>query len=165
VTRLFVAVWPSEDVLQRLDDLPRPRDPGVRWVPRENQHITLRFLGDAEEDEVADRLEQVVVPGAVARLGPAIDVLAERTLVVPVGGLDELAATVLRHTRDLGTARTPRRFVGHLSVARLARRARPARSVGLRVEATFTVEEIALVASTLRDTGAEYETLGRWPIG
>jgi RNA 2',3'-cyclic 3'-phosphodiesterase len=162
VIRLFVAVWPSEEVLEELDDLPRPRDPGVRWVPRENQHITLRFLGDADEDEVAAQLEHAVLPAAVARLGPAVDVLAERTLMVPVGGLDELAEAVQRHTRGLGTSR-PRRFVGHLSVARLARGARPERSVGLRVEATFAVEEVALVASTLHERGAEYETLRRWP--
>ena len=62
MTRLFVAVWPPDHVIELLDDVERPRDPGVKWVPVENLHITLRFLGDADVDEVADHLDQVLLP-------------------------------------------------------------------------------------------------------
>ena len=161
--RLFVAVWPPDDVLDRLHDHERPRDQGVRWLPVENLHVTLRFLGDADVDEVADALDQVQFPAATARLGPAIDVLAERSLVLPVTGVDDLAQVVRSATSALGTERDRRRFVGHLTVARLARRARPSRSAGRPFDARFDVTDVALVASTLTDTGAVYETVATWP--
>ena len=163
MTRLFVAIWPPDDVLERFADVERPKDPGVKWVPQENLHITLRFLGDADVDEVSDRLDQVLLPAATAVLGPAFDLLGERSLVTPVAGVDELAGVVQQAVRGLGSERERPRFQGHVTVARLARRARPHRSAGRRFETSFDVTEVALVASTLRDTGAVYETVGTWP--
>ncbi len=163
MARLFVAIWPPDDVLDRLADMERPKDQGVKWVPQENLHITLRFLGDADVDEVIDRLDPVLLPAATAVVGPAFDLLGERSLVSPVAGVDELAAVVQQALRGLGTERERKRFQGHITVARLARRARPNRSAGRRFDATFDVDEVALVASTLRDTGAVYETVATWP--
>ncbi len=163
MTRLFVAVWPPERVLEQLNDLERPRDQGVKWVRPENLHITLRFLGDADVDEVTDALDHVALPRAMARLGPSIDVLAERSLVVPVAGVDDVADVARTATRGLGTERDRRRFVGHLTVARLARRARPSRSAGRLFETSFEVDEVALVDSTLTPEGAVYETVAYWP--
>jgi 2'-5' RNA ligase len=163
MTRLFVAIWPPDDVLDALADIERPRDQGVTWVPRENLHITLRFLGDADVDEVTARLDDVHLPAATAVVGPAFDLLGERSLISPVAGVDDLAAVVRQAVRGLGTERERPRFQGHITVARLARRSRPHRSAGRRFDATFAVTEVALVASTLRDTGAVYETLATWP--
>jgi 2'-5' RNA ligase len=163
MTRLFVAIWPPDEVLERLADVERPRDQGVRWVPQENLHITLRFLGDAEVDEVVARLDEVDLPTATAVVGPAFDLLGERSLISPVVGVDDLAAVVRDALRGLGTERERKRFRGHITVARLARHARPRRSAGRRFDASFEVTEVALVASTLRDTGAVYETVATWP--
>lgn len=163
MTRLFLAIWPPDDVLDRLADMERPKDQGVRWVPQENLHITLRFLGDADETEVVDRLDEVLLPAATAVVGPAFDLLGERSLITPVAGVDDLAAVVQRAVRGLGTEPERRRFQGHITVARLGRNARPRRSAGRRFDATFDVTEVALVESTLRDTGAVYETVATWP--
>jgi 2'-5' RNA ligase len=163
VTRLFVAVWPSDDVCTQLEDLERPKDPGVKWVPADNLHVTLRFLGDADIDEVSDRLGDVTLPRVTARVGPANDVFAERSLILPVAGVDELAAVVVRATRGLGTERERAHYLGHITLARLARGARPNRSVGARFTAEFEVDEVALVASTLTPSGAQYDTVGTWP--
>ncbi|HUS43093.1 MAG TPA: RNA 2',3'-cyclic phosphodiesterase [Ilumatobacteraceae bacterium] len=163
MTRLFVAVWPPERVIELLADLERPRDQGVKWVPIENLHITMRFLGDADIDEVRDRLDQVLLPAATAVLGPAFDFLGERSLITPVTGVDDLAAVVQQAVRGLGTERERTRFQGHVTVARLTRNARPTRSAGRPFEASFDVDEVALVASTLTDAGAVYETVATWP--
>ena len=109
------------------------------------------------------RLADVNLPAATAVVGPAFDLLGERSLISPVAGVDELADVVRRALRGLGTERERPRFQGHITVARLARRARPYRSAGRRFDATFDVTEVALVASTLRDTGAVYETVATWP--
>ncbi len=163
MARLFVAIWPPDDVLDRLADIERPKDQGVKWVPQENLHITLRFLGDADEDDVAARLDETLLPAASAVVGPAFDLLGERSLISPVAGVDELADAVRQALRGLGTEPERRRFQGHITVARLARRARPRRSAGRRFDATFAVTEVALVSSTLLDTGAVYETIATWP--
>jgi 2'-5' RNA ligase len=163
VTRLFVAIWPPEEVLERLADIERPKDPGVKWVPIENLHITVRFLGDADIDEAIERLDDVFLPRAAAVVGPALDLRAERSIMLPVAGVDDLAGVVEQAVRGVGTANERRRFVGHLTLARLAKRARPDRSVGRLFDASFEVGEIALVASTLADSGSVYETVETWP--
>ena len=43
--RLFVAAWPPPDVADAIAALPRPVEPGVRYTPREQWHVTLLFLG------------------------------------------------------------------------------------------------------------------------
>lgn len=163
MTRLFVAVWPPEHVVTALGDVERPRDPGVKWVAPENLHVTLRFLGDADDHEVIERLDEVLLPATQTVLGPAFDVLGEHSIVLPAAGLDDLAHVVRRALRGVGTASERRRFVGHVTLARLGRRARPHRSVGTPFTSEFDVTEVALVTSTLRETGAEYETLATWP--
>jgi RNA 2',3'-cyclic 3'-phosphodiesterase len=164
MTRLFVTVWPPDELIARLAAADRPRDQGVNWTPQENLHVTLRFLGEADPDEVIARLDGATLPAATAVVGPAIDVMRERALVLPVAGVDELAAEVHRSLRGIGTEPERRRFVGHITVARLARGARPERSIGRRFDATFTVEEVALVESTLTPDGAVYETIATWPV-
>jgi 2'-5' RNA ligase len=83
--------------------------------------------------------------------------------MLPVAGVDDLAEVVEQAMHGVGSANERRRFVGHLTLARLGKKARPDRSVGRLFEASFEVDEIALVASTLRDTGAVYETVETWP--
>ena len=162
--RLFVAVWPPEEVVAELTHLHRKDQRGVRFVPPDNWHVTLRFLGDASAAEVIAALDRTPLPPALARLGPAVDVLAERALVVPVGGLDDLAAAVIGATPDIGEP-ARKRFVGHLTVARLKPHVPKPRALGALVAAAFDVEEIALVQSRLDADGARYETLETWPVG
>jgi 2'-5' RNA ligase len=50
--RLFLAVRPPEDVVAELMSLRRKDQRGVRFVRPEQWHVTLRFLGDADIDEV-----------------------------------------------------------------------------------------------------------------
>jgi 2'-5' RNA ligase len=164
VARLFVAVWPPDDVLEPLRALGRKDRRGVRFVRPDNWHVTLRFLGEADPAIVASALDQALLPTVHARLGPAVDVLAERALVVPVTGIDALAAAVEAATSDLG--QPPRkRFVGHLTLARLHRRATMPEALGALVGGAFDVTEIALVQSRLHPDGARYETLATWPTG
>jgi 2'-5' RNA ligase len=164
VPRLFIAVWPTEEVVEELAALPRKDQRGVRFVPPENWHITLRFLGEANPNEVIDALDEVEFPTSFARLGPGVDVLSDRSLVVPVTGLDELAEVVRHHTAHIGQA-ARRRFVGHLTLARLKPDADMPRALGAFVQAEFEVGEVALVQSRLDPDGARYSTIHTWPAG
>jgi 2'-5' RNA ligase len=165
MARLFLAVWPPDDVVATLESLHRKDQRGVRFLPPENWHVTLRFLGDAHPGDVAAALDTVALPATHARLGPAVDVLEERVLVVPVTGLDPLADLVIAATRDIGTQRPRRRFVGHLTVARIKPHVAMPRALGALVEASFDVHEVTLVESVLRPEGARYHTVATWPVG
>jgi 2'-5' RNA ligase len=162
--RLFLAVWPPEDVVEELMALRRKDQRGVRFVPPGSWHVTLRFFGDARIDDVEAAMEDVDLPATTATLGPAVDVLGERALVVPVGGLDEIAARVTAATRSIGEPPPRRPFRGHLTIARIKRDARMPPALGAMVSGAFEVEEVALVRSRLDPDGARYDTVAEWPV-
>jgi len=161
VVRLFVAAWPSADLLRQVALIPRPTEPGVRWVPERNWHITLRFIGDADVDTVTARLGTTELPRPVAHLGPGLEPLGRRQIVVPVEGVDELAQAVRSATSGLGEL-DRHRFRGHLTLARLQPNAHWTAN-GYQFEAEFEIGEIALVTSDLQATGAVYTTIARFP--
>ena len=163
MARLFIAVWPPDDVVAELRALPRKDQRGVRFVHPENWHVTLRFLGEAHPGAIEGALEGIEIAPARVRLGPAVDVLSGRALVVPVAGLDTIAGEVTTRTRDLGE-RPRQRFVGHLTIARLQPHADAPRALGAMLDAAFELEEIALVESRLHPQGARYTTIATWPV-
>lgn len=163
MSRLFVCLWPPPHAIEALESLHRKDQVGARFVPPENWHVTLRFLGEADPNEVAAALSTATFRPAEIDLGPAVDVGGERTLFVPVAGADDLAAETVRVTRRLGTEAIRRRFLGHVTVARLKRRANMPRALGELVSASWTATEVALVESTLHPDGARYDTLITFP--
>jgi len=58
-----------------------------------------------------------------------------------------------------------KRFVGHLTLARIKPHADMPPALGAYLTAAFEVEEIALVRSRLHSDGARYDTLATWPVG
>ena len=164
VTRLFLAVWPPPEIVERLAALPRTEQAGVRWVPPENLHLTLRFLGQADPEDVDASLGHLELPTAEVTLGPAVSRLGRSVVVIPATGLDELAAVVRDATAMIGQPLDPRPFAGHLTLARLKHRA-ACGVAGAPFRATFPVTSIALVESTQTGRGVEYTTLGRYVVG
>jgi 2'-5' RNA ligase len=71
MSRLFVAILPPATVCAELGAL-GTKLPGVRWVPEENLHLTLRFIGDAPADlerEFGDALSAVNVEPFILPVG------------------------------------------------------------------------------------------------
>ena len=165
MARLFLAVWPSDDVVDELRALRRKDQRGVRFVDPDRWHVTLRFLGEADPDEVGAAMDLAALPSATARFGPAVDVVGERALVVPVAGLDDLAAAVTAATAHLGEPPPRRRFVGHLTLARVKPHAPMPPVLGAMVQAEMEVDEVALVRSRLEADHARYDTVASWPCG
>jgi len=164
MARLFLAIWPPDEVAEELMTLRRKDQQGVRFVNPDNWHITLRFFGEARHDDVADALAGVAFPSCQARLGPAVDVLSERALVVPVAGVDDLAHVVREHTAHIGEP-SPKRFIGHLTVARVKAHVPMPQALGAMIGAEFDVREVALVESRLEPDGPRYETIDTWSVG
>ncbi len=143
--RLFVAVWPPDDVVATLAALPRPSLPGLRWTAPERLHVTLRFFGDADEDAVVDALGTERFPSADVRMGPGVEQLGRGALVVPARGLEGLAATAASATGHVGQPPPDRPFHGHVTVAR--HRGKPPEDYAPQFQAGFDAIEIALVRS------------------
>jgi len=162
VARLFVAVWPPDDVVSRLASIPRPEARGVRWIPAANLHITLRFFGEAEPDVARAALDGMRLQRAVAEVGPRVRRLGERSLVLPVAGLEAVAGAVTAATANVGKPPDPHPFTGHITLARLRRGAADL-PPGDVVDDRFSVDEVLLVRSELSSDGARYEPIGRWP--
>jgi RNA 2',3'-cyclic 3'-phosphodiesterase len=168
VSRLFVAVWLPPGLTRRLYALDRPARPGLRWTAEDQWHVTIRFLGEMAPDQslfgalgtAASGLEAVT-----ATLGPHPTALSDHVWVVPVGGLDGLAAAVEEATSGLVPVTGRRRFRGHVT---LARARRPGSLAGLpvvKLDGSWEVDAITLVCSHLHPEGARYEVLERWPLG
>ena len=165
--RLFVAVWPPDEVLDRLAALDRPDTKGLRWTRRDQWHVTLRFLGSMPDAApVADALSGLDLPAAEAVLGPAVDRFGRRILHVPVAGLEAIAGGVVGATTGLGRPPDDRPFAGHVTLARVADRARVDLGIlaGSEIEARWPVEAICLVESRLSPHGARYEVVERFPL-
>jgi RNA 2',3'-cyclic 3'-phosphodiesterase len=169
VNRLFVAVWPSASLVDRLRAWPRPERPGLRWTTEDQWHITLRFAGDVDEAG-QDALRLAV--GQVAAGAGSVDVtagaapqsLGGTVWALPVKGLETLAGMIVDATGGIGKPPPARPFRGHLT---LARARRPAVLDGLpAVPLTdrWIVHEITLVRSELRAEGARYDVIGTWSL-
>ncbi len=129
---LFVAVRPDEAAVEDLSDALEPvrRMPAaqaLRWQPASQWHITVAFLGDADEDvtdEVAERLAALdlqAIPGV--RLAGA-DCFGRQILWIGIGDdeararMGATAAAIPPRLRGLGLDVDRRAWRGHLTVAR-----------------------------------------------
>lgn len=164
MSRLFVCLWPPEEVVVRLEELHRKDQVGARFVSPERWHVTLRFLGNADPNEVAQALDTAKFEATTVRLGPAVDIGNGRVLFVPATGAEDLAGEVTRATRRLGDEPIRSQFLGHITLARLKKRANMPRMLGELVNASWTPTNVALVESTLRPGGPKYDTLDTWGI-
>jgi 2'-5' RNA ligase len=163
VSRLFVAVWPPAEVLDGIEALHRPVDDGGRWTRRDQWHVTLRFLGSADVDEVTSALAGVRHPPVEAVVGPATELLGEGVLHLPVAGLSSLADGVVAATRDLGRPPERRPFLGHLTLARMSGEP-PEGVLDQAFSARFAVDTVHLVSSSLGGNAARYETVATFPL-
>ena len=175
--RTFVAVWPDEGTRRRLAALELGHAKNLRPVGPTRWHVTLRFLGEVTDVQVAllgpaRRAGVAEHPGPLeCRLGPATAWFSRvRVLQIPAHGLDGLAAAVSRATEPI----VPERdgggppFNGHLTLARVKGRLGPQAQgelAGIPFDVAFGVEHIDLVASAASPEGHVYTTLVRAPLG
>jgi 2'-5' RNA ligase len=173
--RMFVAVWPDDLTVRRLSALELGSVPGLRTVRPGQWHVTLRFLGDVDDDllpllvdALGNAATRVRAPVRCS-IGPATAWFGgTRVLQLPATGLDGVAEAVRQATVDAIPDAGEPPFVGHLTVARVRGR-RPGRSIGpaaagIAFTAAFAVPRFFLVASELSPAGPCYTTLARFPL-
>jgi len=175
--RMFVAVWPDDGMLQRLSLLDLGRAPGLRLVRPDQWHVTLRFLGEVDEDMVPPLVTALRGAAAqfespvVCKVGPATRWFSNgRVLKLPVSGLAALAEAVRGATEAVVPDATPAetRFIGHLTLARAARQSHAAARLGvsgLPFSASLRADCFDLVASEKTAQGQTYATRARFVLG
>lgn len=150
----------------------------ARWMEPEDYHLTLRFVGDVDErtaNEIADLLYAVrkrSIEVTLTGLG-AFGGDRPRSIFVQVRQtqpLMELQAEHERIMRRVGLAPEPRKFVPHITLARLSRDA-TARSVadwlalrGLFMSRTFIVPSFVLFSSKESVGGGPYLVEETYPL-
>ena len=112
-----------------------------------------------DEPEVRDALAKADLPAATATLGPRVERLGRGVLMVPVEGLDELAAAVEAAIAPMRLPPPGHPFTGHLTVARFKRKPPPGRRPPMK--ASFPVTEIALVRT---EPSGAYTTVERYGL-
>jgi RNA 2',3'-cyclic 3'-phosphodiesterase len=125
--RLFVALALPVALKAQLAGLAGGGIPGAKWVPPENYHLTLRFIGEVETwraEEVDEALASIRAPSfelSLRGLGTfekggkvqALWVGAEKT-----EGLAFLQGKVETALQRVGLERERRRFAPHVTLAR-----------------------------------------------
>jgi len=174
--RLFTALEIPRDASLSLSLL-RGGLPGARWIDTENYHITLRFIGDVEghvADEVANALDRVRRPsfnltlsgvGAFGSKKPHSVYAA----VVPSPELLALQAEIERICQRLGLPADPRKFVPHVTLARLRNTspvdlARYLSSRGNFAALPYKVGRFVLMSSRDSVGGGPYIVEEAWPL-
>ncbi len=174
-----MAVEVAEGVHDAIDAAAAPwreRYPRARWVPRQNRHITLKFLG-ATWPRLVEWVTETV-GGVAARHEPfevAVGGLGAfpnaRRARVLWAGLEDGGA-MARIASDLGDRLAKefvpekRPFTPHLTIARFEPQVELDGLDAARLEAgSFRVDRLVLFLSHLRRPAPVYEPMGTFQLG
>jgi RNA 2',3'-cyclic 3'-phosphodiesterase len=176
--RLFAAVEIPEEVLAALAEAVAPlreRFPKARWVPLQNQHVTLKFLGSTYPRLVEWVPETISgVAGRHEPFATRVEGLGAfpkaRMARVLWAGLDDAERRLERLAASLDDALakefTPekRAFTPHLTVARFEP---PVGLEPLEVafeSEPFEIDRVVLFRSHVRRPAPVYEPIGLFPL-
>ena len=190
VIRAFIAINISPEIQRRLtvisEDLQESlRGVAIRWVPVENIHLTLKFLGDVSHAnlDILKKLLEAEAAGlpefefSAGELGAFPSIRRPRVIWVSVQAPPELATLqrgIDNETARLGYAREERKYSPHLTIGRVARNAGPEEthkisevlsSYKVGYIGATRVRSVYLYRSDLHPSGATYTPLFSATLG
>lgn len=182
-TRTFIAVNISQKVRARAATLIDRLDVSgarVNWVAPSNMHLTIKFLGDQTDQQLAAICQAV---SAAAGEVPAFDFECHgagafpatdrpRTLWIGVrdgqADLVQLHAAIDRHLAAIGIAEDRRAFQPHLTIGRVRSGGAGQTTLGQLVDrhhdflvGPTDVDEVVVYASHLERSGPTYQVVAR----
>jgi 2'-5' RNA ligase len=189
VIRAFIAIELSVEIRRSLDQVSSQlrhslKGAPVRWVPADNIHLTLKFLGNVSVANL-DLLKEVVRNDvarhspfelSVGELGAFPSIHRPRVIVVRVQApaeLGQMQRGLEEQTRRLGYDPEERPFSPHLTLGRVSRNAstNEVAQLGKMLESArvgflgaIQVSSVHLFRSDLQPSGAIYTSLLSAPL-
>jgi len=183
--RLFVAVPMTPRIRRRIGEIvSRFKSVGadIKWVPEENLHTTLKFLGDTpvgKVDKIIDTLEKTLSGFETSRLrfrGIGAFPNMKSPKIIWVGSesvnakLTAIASSIDEAMASLGFEKEEKKFKAHLTIGRV-RSPRGIPELMQEIEKiknqeidSMKITEIHLVKSELLRTGPVYTTIKKFPL-
>ena len=189
--RTFIALEPRKEFLEHLLLLLTPlkeKYPHFRWVPKENLHITLAFLGELDKGFLP-LVEEAAEESLLGRDSNAISVTSGKLFTLPPKsnanvlalsfekggeGIAALAACVRKNLEirgihlqgEMGSRFLPhRRFLPHLTVARKGKEPLFFYKEDEKLEVQGIFDNIVVYKSELLPQGACYTVLASYQLG
>jgi 2'-5' RNA ligase len=176
--RLFTGLYLSPEVRGHVADIAASLSMqigGVRWVQRENLHVTLKFLGACDPSVVSDLTEMMRKAAdflpltlTVGRVGAFPSLGSARVIWIGAtdfeGRVQKVYNVLQKGAARCGFPKEKRGYIPHITIGRARKQ-----PVKVRMEAagqfdrqlTLKVNDIVLFSSELKSTGAEYTILER----
>jgi len=186
--RCFIAIDIDDEIRQGLadlqDDLRAKADVGrgdVKWVDTESIHLTLKFLGEAKDSQLAD-IFKIVEEVAGRHKGFSLDVktvgcfggTSARVLWVGAGEdcpqLLKLQTDLEERLEQAGWPREARKFAAHLTLCRIKNAKAGFKMAELAEQykdfelGSLVVDSVRVYESQLRPEGPIYAVLGRYKL-
>jgi 2'-5' RNA ligase len=185
VIRAFIAVDLDDPVIEKVCnvvEILKPRITEIRWLRKENLHLTLKFLGNIAESQVEPITAALRHPLGLFSpctisakgLGVFPDFRRPKILWVGLTGdqLVQLAAEIESALMPIGFTPENRAFTPHLTIGRWREGSRPAKNLRQEIDSlndfefgACAVRQIVLFQSVLKPEGASYSELRTIQLG
>lgn len=186
--RAFIAVEIPNEIQQKIHQETANFRKGisslVRWVPPQNMHLTLKFLGDVSPNSVEFLIQMLRNEAEhahsfdmhLAGLGAFPNLKRPRVLYIGIqapAALDALARGIESASRRLGYEAEERPFSAHLTLGRVRQNATAAEQQQIRraiegtqvdLLGTARVDSVHLYKSDLNPGGSVYTRLYSVPL-
>ena len=183
--RAFIAVDLDDPVIEKVCNVVailKSRITEIRWLRKENLHLTLKFLGNIAESQVEPITAALRHPLGLFSpctisakgLGVFPDFRRPKILWVGLTGdqLVQLAAEIESALMPIGFTPENRAFTPHLTIGRWREGSRPAKNLRQEIDSlndfefgACAVRQIVLFQSVLKPEGASYSELRTIQLG
>lgn len=182
--RSFIAIEIPEEIRNKVIEFQnrlKSIHDDIKWVRVESLHLTLKFLGDVEENRLNDLTAliheaiQEFEPFEVDLGGSGVFPNRHRPNVLWIGILKgkeylrTMASVLNRSLIKMGFDEEKRKYHPHLTVGRVRSRQKIIKTIELMeslsfLEQSFWVQELILMKSDLKPSGAEYTPLEHFKL-
>lgn len=177
--RCFIAIDMPEDIKRSISDFISKIDhkiKGIRWVLPENIHLTLKFLGELEDNQIKEVKKKISDISSnhsnfdinISKIGGFPTLKKPNILWIGIEESENLKALyddIENSLLEIGFEKEDRKFSPHLTIGRV----KDKRDIDSVIKAiasfqnfyfgTAKVNEILLMRSILKPSGAEYSKI------
>lgn len=171
--RTFIAINLSDEVKNSINAIIenfKKIDPKIKWVKKENLHLTLKFLGEVDEEKIkriGSSLEKKVKFSDFEITLNGIGTFPRTIWIGTTDGKEkvkEIWENVEEAAEECGFERDHRSFSAHVTIGRI--KSKPEKTLKKEIEnlkefnfGTQMVSSITMIKSTLTKAGPIYEEI------